>query len=641
MLNVEPVGPDIESQLSEAKKYILGDSSSGVNDLVSTDIGGLPLVKLSKEFSRATTFKRMLADYAVRKEVSRPICLAVFGPPGSGKSTIIKSIIKDLKASYKAVPEINLSQLISSADLSRYLAPVVGILASQKIPVIFFDEFDSTQGDRPLGWLKTFLGMMQDGLFNIGGDVTEIRKALLVFAGGTAETMLQFQERAVADADSYRKNKVPDFISRLHGFLDVQGLNGEDSDRINRRALALKFQLGKRDMNSPIAIEDGLLRNLLWTAHFIHHNRSLQAIVDSSELTDKTTFDVSCLPGSTSSAPNGGGLDQQDLLRLHISRGPLDGKLIGISTNPWDKGSLPILTELSRRLFVNGSSVAYGGDLDYKGAMQGLLAGARRVPEGLVRRAQDTFPIKNYLGFPAFLMPDISDQLTKLEKEDPNIVKVLRLQTLSKEEMTYLGISDGYFRARPDKGGKEAYDHRKHIAWSLSLFRMRLRIIQDVDALVVLGGKTLESWGRCSGIAEEVMIAQCLRKPVYILGATSEQYEASMQVGTVLGLGETFQYPPQMNIEQRADKDSSEQTEFNAELKRTFANSLAIPGYQNRIVTQEDVMASLATYFVGGRRWVDNGLTVTENRKLFGLKLDSENAHNEASDLILRGISRL
>ena len=83
----------------------------------------------------------------------------------------------------------------------------------------------------------------------------------------------------------------------------------------------------------------------------------------------------------------------------------------------------------------------------------------------------------------------------------------------------------------------EAYDPRRHVAWALSLFRMRVRIVQDLRALIVLGGKDDgRSWGRFAGITEEVMIAIALRKPVYVLGGAGG---AARATGQLLGLDAT------------------------------------------------------------------------------------------------------
>src|SRR5262249_27813858 len=124
----------------------------------------------SDERVRAETIKRILADYVVR-EAKRPICIAVFGPPGSGKSAIVKQILESLGSSYPDRPEINLSQIESESALGdavlqkKELFDIFQKRAKGKgwIPVIFFDEFDTALDDKAYSWLKSFLSLMQDG----------------------------------------------------------------------------------------------------------------------------------------------------------------------------------------------------------------------------------------------------------------------------------------------------------------------------------------------------------------------------------------------------------------------------------------------------------------------------------------------
>src|SRR5262249_22482954 len=140
--------------------------------------------------------------------------------------------------------------------------------------------------------------------------------------------------------------------------------------------------------------------------------------------------------------------------------------------------------------------------------------------------------IRNYLAFPAFHNPDIPNQPDEADRH----VEFHRLATLSPDEAEEFKVPLGsYFVAqqRPGKNHAECSPLR-HLAWSISLFRMRLRMIEEIDALIVLGGGDGNNWGRFSGIAEEVVIAVALGKPVYILGSVGG---AAHAVGSLMGLG--------------------------------------------------------------------------------------------------------
>ena len=60
---------------------------------------------------------------------------------------------------------------------------------SGKLPLVFWDEFDTALEGQPLGWLRYFLAPMQDGAFQDGQITHPIGRAIFVFAGGTAERM--------------------------------------------------------------------------------------------------------------------------------------------------------------------------------------------------------------------------------------------------------------------------------------------------------------------------------------------------------------------------------------------------------------------------------------------------------------------
>src|SRR6185295_17968936 len=67
------------------------DDNSG--DFPITGIGKLRLPLGSAEAERCVDIKGILEEYADRTNVSRPLSIAVFGPPGSGKSHCVEEIV--------------------------------------------------------------------------------------------------------------------------------------------------------------------------------------------------------------------------------------------------------------------------------------------------------------------------------------------------------------------------------------------------------------------------------------------------------------------------------------------------------------------------------------------------------------------
>jgi hypothetical protein len=202
----------------------------------------------------------------------------------------------------------NISQLSGPNDLLNAFHQVRDKALSGKIPLVFWDEFDTTLNGQQLGWLRYFLAPMQDGEFQEGQITHPIGKSIFVFAGGTSYSMDSFSSKT-KDKD-YRDSKLPDFISRLRGFLNILGPNCQagspagDPYYIIRRAILLRSLL---ERNTPqllhgnrgkamINIDEGVLRALLFVKEYKHGARSMEGIIMASQLAGKTSFGRSDLP---------------------------------------------------------------------------------------------------------------------------------------------------------------------------------------------------------------------------------------------------------------------------------------------------------------------------------------------------------
>ena len=141
--------------------------------------------------------------------------------------------------------EFNLSQLQQPEDLLGALHQVRDVNLSGKMPLVFWDEFDTTLGGQSLGWLRYFLAPMQDGTFQEEQITHPIGRTIFVFAGGTSTTMEGFSQ--VLTTEDFRAAKGPDFVSRLRGHVNILGPNRqtgvEDAHFIIRRAIILRVLL--------------------------------------------------------------------------------------------------------------------------------------------------------------------------------------------------------------------------------------------------------------------------------------------------------------------------------------------------------------------------------------------------------------
>ena len=129
-------------------------------------------------------------DHRTSAAPIQPLSIAVFGAPGSGKSFGIKEIAGSVGRF--RIATINCSQFRTTEALFLALHRELTESEDGSIPLIFFDEFDSTFEGMERGWLKYFLAPMQDGEYTLKKKTMTIDAAVFVFAGGTAGSFAEF-----------------------------------------------------------------------------------------------------------------------------------------------------------------------------------------------------------------------------------------------------------------------------------------------------------------------------------------------------------------------------------------------------------------------------------------------------------------
>jgi len=252
------------------------------------------------EIESYRSIRNLIREFLDKPKPERPLCLAVFGPPGGGKSFGVTQVARSID-SEGLIDKLsfNISQWSEPAHLGQALHRVSDAALRGKVPLVFFDEFDSQLGIQELGWLKYFLAPMQDGVFSEGLFDYVIGKSIFVFAGGTAHSFAEFRDKA--KEVKQKSAKAQDFLSRLRGYVDIFGFDPPANTNLLRRALVLRSKIIDKypplsDASGNSRIDPSVLRALLHIDKFAHGARSLEAILEMSNLAHCSQFDPSALP---------------------------------------------------------------------------------------------------------------------------------------------------------------------------------------------------------------------------------------------------------------------------------------------------------------------------------------------------------
>ncbi len=296
-----------EGPAYDLARLVLLRGPIALDSLPHLKVGNL-LTADRSEVEAFRTLAQVIRRYVDKDSGKKPLSIGVFGPPGAGKSFAVKELANNLLKDAGWL-EFNLSQFNDPVDLNGAFHQIRDHVLQGKLPVAFFDEFDS----RNFKWLQYLLAPMQDGKFQEGQLTHSLGKCIFVFAGGTSPTYGTFGPPEDLDKEGkeselyqkFRLAKGPDFKSRLDAYLDVLGPNqrqilpkvkpksksqvekicGRDfiidpSDIVFpvRRALMARAQL-KCGPDDKLEMDEGSIHALLHAGKYTHGNRSLEKIL--------------------------------------------------------------------------------------------------------------------------------------------------------------------------------------------------------------------------------------------------------------------------------------------------------------------------------------------------------------------------
>ncbi len=595
--------PDLARQIVRRGDNVLDDDID--KKVVKDKIKKLRLLS-DDEKQNLQFLKDQIYRYRPLEQPDRPLCLGVFGPPGSGKSFAVKQFLASIE---EKLETINLSQLEGPNDLA---AAIVKIASARTSPLmyLFFDEFDSKLAGTPLGWLQWLLAPMQDGVVFYQGSRIELKRAVYFFAGGTADSFESFPQ---AHEGYFREAKGPDFVSRLRGHIDVRGVNDGPYRRV-RRALILRKRiqevagdwLAAEGIINRDRMQDDLIDRMLAVGRFVHGSRSVEALVEMSDFKEGMPFTEENLPFRES-------------MVNHVDLGPLSGTVVALSAGGNNEGDFnDVWQRVAIHLLELGAGLIYGGDLSESGLTKVLIKALSVLPNPLGKEPdQDNTPAARPrpARFTCFgseeEQKDFDSKLTKrvdFRGKRPG---------LAESEFHKLGLKPGadLTPLEPEvvltEESKKLIES-KRLGKALELFRLRAEITGVSDARIAFFGRDTDFWGRFPGIAEEIMLSLAYGKPLYLCGAFGG---AAQAVGEVLGLGKPWFETPSCLLAQ----SHSAAAAIEAAMK-DWGEHFQLPHYSELPLDYKALVRFLRAHAIDGKNWPDNGLSPEENRKLFRSK---------------------
>jgi hypothetical protein len=192
---------------------------------------------------------------------------------------------------------------------------------------------------------------------------------------------------------------------------------------------------------------------------------------------------------------------------------PLRGKIVAISVS--ESQDMPprglekrhleeALLEMTRRIILQGGSVAYGGDFRQGGFTMQLVELAATL------EARDTPLLRIYVAWPLYVAPD-SSTLSTAELSAPAATLVTRVRVLELPEVTGRIAELREYLPPTTDASREI--------WAHNLTAMRTQMARECDARIVMGGR-LEGWsGAMPGVVEEAVATIDAGKPLYVVGS--------------------------------------------------------------------------------------------------------------------------
>ncbi|KAK6433315.1 hypothetical protein LTR95_010508 [Oleoguttula sp. CCFEE 5521] len=259
-----------------------------------------------------------IAEERVAANETQPTCIGIFGPAGSGKKYTATNLAEHLGRDRKVTTLTFDGRILKDEYFTAACHTIRDASATGTLPIVIFQNCAILfELDNPL--VNPLLTLMSNGTYVDGAAERHLGHAILLFLMDQEQTDLETTPTPVATTNEFALRRRPTtpsaaewkalesndspLMDSLHGIVNVAGPNstGRDDKMFTvRRALMLRQIIKQKyphmEINGVINIDDAVLHALLLTPHFKHGLGSLEKIIGSSRLSNRTKFDVSALP---------------------------------------------------------------------------------------------------------------------------------------------------------------------------------------------------------------------------------------------------------------------------------------------------------------------------------------------------------